>query len=242
MFCPKCGNKIPDGAAFCPKCGAKFAAKTAPAAAPAAKTVKPSKPAPAARTADPSAKSANPSAAKSHTAPSGGGAGMSFDAGAIVPLVVGVIAIILAFMPWFSPSASDLQASQYISDGANNISSFFGGDSTVGEAYRLKSTYTMLEIGDYGKALTAYGQSDGEVFGMLTYVWAVPVILSVIGLIMTVVQKKVAVARIGFTLLAIAAAFAAIVSMRVSGPIYPALCCIASIATVVTAGGAKKES
>lgn len=26
MFCPKCGNQLPDGAAFCPKCGARLTA------------------------------------------------------------------------------------------------------------------------------------------------------------------------------------------------------------------------
>lgn len=31
MFCPKCGEKIPDGVAFCPKCGNKFANQSAPA-------------------------------------------------------------------------------------------------------------------------------------------------------------------------------------------------------------------
>ena len=24
MFCPKCGNQLPDGSAFCGKCGAKL--------------------------------------------------------------------------------------------------------------------------------------------------------------------------------------------------------------------------
>ena len=120
MFCPKCGEKIPDGVAFCPKCGNKFAAEPTPAKATAAHdgaTVK-----------APAAHATAPSPAKpAISAPS-----VSLDTNLIVPLVIGVIALILAFMPWFSPSADDFQTSQYISDGANNLSSFFGGDSTAG--------------------------------------------------------------------------------------------------------------
>lgn len=39
MFCPHCGNNIPDGSAFCGYCGASFAAT--PAAAPVATAVQP---------------------------------------------------------------------------------------------------------------------------------------------------------------------------------------------------------
>lgn len=33
MFCPKCGNQIPDGSKFCPKCGSQLGQAPAPAAA-----------------------------------------------------------------------------------------------------------------------------------------------------------------------------------------------------------------
>lgn len=221
MFCPKCGEKIPDGVAFCPKCGNKFAVEPTPAKATAAHdgaTVK-----------APAAHATAPSPAKpAISAPS-----VSLDTNLIVPLVIGVIALILAFMPWFSPSADDFQTSQYISDGANNLSSFFGGDSTAGEAYRLKSSYTMLELGDYADTMSAYGSSGAGDVQMLTICWAIPVIISVIGLIMAFLQKKTLIARIGFALLAIVAAIMALMSMSCSGPIYPALCCIASFATAV---------
>lgn len=178
MFCPKCGEKIPDGIAFCPKCGNKLASQPAPAKATAAHdgaTVK-----------APAAHATAPSPAKpAISAPS-----VSLDTNLIVPLVIGVIALILAFMPWFSPSADDFQTSQYISDGANNLSSFFGGDSTAGEAYRLKSSYTMLELGDYADTMSAYGSSGIGDVQMLTICWAIPVIISVIGLIMAFLQKK----------------------------------------------------
>lgn len=36
MFCPNCGNNIPDNSAFCGYCGTSFAAQAAPAYAPAA--------------------------------------------------------------------------------------------------------------------------------------------------------------------------------------------------------------
>ena len=232
MFCPKCGEKIPDGVAFCPKCGNKLASQPAPAKPAAAREEAPVK--------KPAAHAAAPSPAKpAISAPS-----VSLNTNAIVPLVIGVIALILAFMPWFSPSADDFQTSQYISDGANNLSSFFGGDSTAGEAYRLKSSYTMLEMGDYADTMAAYGSSSSSIgdVNMMVYTWAIPVIVSAIGLIMAFLQKKVSIARIGFTLLALVAAIMAWMSTTCSGPISPALCCIASIATVVTLGSIKKEA
>lgn len=199
MFCPKCGEKIPDGIAFCPKCGNKLANQPAPAKPTATREETPVK--------KPAAHAATPSPAKPEiSAPS-----VSLNTNIIVPLAIGVIALILAFMPWFSPSADDFQTSQYISDGANNLSSFFGGDSTAGEAYRLKSSYTMLEMGDYADTMAAYGSSSSSIgdVNMLTYTWAIPVIVSVIGLIMAFLQKKVSIARIGFTLLALVAAIMA---------------------------------
>lgn len=221
MFCPKCGEKIPDGVAFCPKCGNKFASQPAPAKPTATHEETPVK--------KPATHAAAPSPAKpAISAPS-----VSLNTNIMVPLAIGVIALILAFMPWFSPSSSDFQTSQYISDGANNLSSFFGGDSTAGEAYRLKSSYTMLEMGDYADTMAAYGSSGIGDVKMLTICWAIPVFISLIGLIMAFLQKKTLIARIGFALLAIVAAIMAMMSMDCSGPIYPALCCVASIATAV---------
>jgi uncharacterized membrane protein YvbJ len=40
MFCPQCGEKIPDDAKFCPKCGAALTAKAERARAPAPATTK----------------------------------------------------------------------------------------------------------------------------------------------------------------------------------------------------------
>ena len=39
MFCPKCGNQIPDGSKFCPKCGSQLGQAPAPAAVPATQPV-----------------------------------------------------------------------------------------------------------------------------------------------------------------------------------------------------------
>lgn len=231
MFCPKCGEKIPDGVAFCPKCGNKFAAEPTPAKAVTAHIETPAK-APTSH--------AVPSPAKpAISVPS-----TSLNTNVIVPLAIGVIALILAFMPWFSPSASDFQTSQYISDGANNLSSFFGGDSAAGEAYRLKSSYTMLEMGDYARTVAAYnGQSSsGEGYTVLTLMWAIPVIVSAIGLVIAFKEKKVAIARIGFLGLVQIAALFTYVCMTSSGPIYPVLCCIASIATIIMIGSVKKAA
>ncbi|WP_373580450.1 zinc-ribbon domain-containing protein [Collinsella aerofaciens] len=234
MFCPKCGEKIPDGIAFCPKCGNKLAVESNPTKAVTAHIETPAK------------------ASTSHAAPSPAKPAISvpstsFNTNVIVPLAIGVIALILAFMPWFAPSASDFQTSQYISDGANNLSSFFGGDSAAGEAYRLKSSYTMLEMGDYADTVAAYnGYSDSEDYDMLTgltfLMWVIPVIVSAIGLVIAFKEKKVAIARIGFLGLVQVAALFAYMSMTSSGPIYPVLCCIASIATIIMIGSVKKAA
>lgn len=235
MFCPKCGEKIPDGIAFCPKCGNKLAVEPSPTKAVTAHIETPAK-APTSH--------AVPSPAKpAISVPS-----TSLNTNVIVPLAIGVIALILAFMPWFSPSANDFQTSQYISDGANNLSSFFGGDSVAGEAYRLKSSYTMLEAGDYTRTVAVYnGYGEGDedynmMAGVMTLMWAVPVIVSAIGLVIAFKEKKVAIARIGFLGLVQVAALFAYVSMTSSGPIFPALCCIASIATIIMIGSVKKAA
>ena len=215
MFCPKCGEKIPDGSPFCPKCNHRLSGQPTPAKAA-------------------TTHAASPAAVATHSS------GLSLDAGVIIPLVLGVIALILAFQPWFSPNPSDLRASQYISSGANGISSFFGGSSSAGEAYRLKSTYTMMEIGDYGKTLTAYGEDEGQLFGLLVYVWAIPVIVSAVGLVMAITKRKIGVASVGFVLLAAVGVIMAYISIQVSGPVFPGLCCVVSIATVISLGMMKR--
>lgn len=234
MFCPKCGEKIPDGIAFCPKCGNKLAVESSPTKAVTAHIETP-------------AKAPTPHAVPSPAKPAISVSSTSLNTNVIVPLAIGVIALILAFMPWFAPSASDFQTSQYISDGANNLSSFFGGDSAAGEAYRLKSSYTMLEMGDYADTVAAYnGYSDSEDYDMLTgltfLMWVIPVIVSAIGLVIAFKEKKVAIARIGFLGLVQVAALFAYMSMSSSGPIYPVLCCIASIATIIMIGSVKKAA
>lgn len=233
MFCPKCGEKIPDGIAFCPKCGNKLAVESSPTKAVTAHIETPAK--------APTSYAVPGPAKPAISVPS-----TSLNTNVIVPLAIGVIAIILAFMPWFSLSASDFQSSQYISDGANNLSSFFGGDSAAGEVYRLKSSYTILESGDFLRTAEAYGSSNIElgkmVIGWVTLMWAIPVIVSAIGLVIAFKEKKVAIARIGFLGLFEIALIFAYVSMNSSGPIYPALCCAASIATIIMIGSVKKAA
>ena len=76
MFCPKCGQKIPSGAAFCPNCGAKVQAEepVRPSAAPAESATKaePAQPAPETPAQTGSAQSASETAAQPKAAPSAG--------------------------------------------------------------------------------------------------------------------------------------------------------------------------
>ena len=72
MFCPKCGNQVPEGGRFCGKCGHQLG--NAPAAA--TQVVKPD--------------------IGSHTAPQSTG---KISSQAIISLVMAAIAVILTFQP-----------------------------------------------------------------------------------------------------------------------------------------------
>ena len=61
MFCPKCGNRLPDGSAFCGKCGTRLAA---PAGAGGRPTAGPTPSKAAVPNAAPSRPAAPPAAAK----------------------------------------------------------------------------------------------------------------------------------------------------------------------------------
>ena len=74
MFCPKCGNQVPEGGKFCGKCGHQLG--NAPAATTQA--TKPYRPAP-----HPSAQS-------------------KISSQAIISLVMAAIAVILTFQPWIT--------------------------------------------------------------------------------------------------------------------------------------------
>ena len=75
MFCPKCGNQVPEGGRFCGKCGHQLG--NAPAAATQA--VKPD--------------------TESDTAPQCAG---KISSQAIISLVMAAIAVILTFQPWIT--------------------------------------------------------------------------------------------------------------------------------------------
>lgn len=83
MFCPQCGNQVPDSAQFCPKCGTRFA--TAPQGKAA--------------NARPSQQQAP--ARSTHAQPSQGSAA-ALNAGQIAMIVLAAIAAILPFLTWFA--------------------------------------------------------------------------------------------------------------------------------------------
>ena len=86
MFCPKCGNQIPDGSRFCPKCGNQFATAAAPQSAQPA--------------AQPSPYAAKPVSATPAT-----------DVLKIARIVAAAVAIIAFFLPIVSIGAFGISAS-----------------------------------------------------------------------------------------------------------------------------------
>lgn len=109
MYCPKCGNQNPDGAAFCSVCGAQF---SAPAAAP----------------------SPMQSAAGAGAFATAGGASSlikSFSPVQIVGIVAAVLALIFSLLPWVSINSTYVSGSQLASQGSNIVSNLTGQNYTL---------------------------------------------------------------------------------------------------------------
>ena len=181
MFCPKCGSKLPDGAKFCGNCGAAIggsqpstAATTVPKTEVTSENV--SGPKTAASHLDKNSKTVQLNPAGGVTV-----GGKHFTNAQVIVLVCAVLAIICALLPWVNTSASDYQASQYISDGLNGLSSLTGGDGTAGAAYRLKESYAMWELPQMARAYSGYGAGSMTGITEILIIWAVGLLSFALG-------------------------------------------------------------
>lgn len=190
MFCPKCGNEVADGAGFCPKCGNQLGAPSTPHAQPGFTGA-----APAAAPA--SAPAAQPQNAVPLSAPSFLN---GFSGAQIAGIIASVVAIIFALMPWFETSQTLINAGNT----ASSISSFLtmGNYSTA----HFEESYTMFAMMDFVDDLASYlsassSSSRGGVFNILIPLWAIGLILMVVGAVLFALRKNKIALIIGAVLL-----------------------------------------
>lgn len=216
MFCPKCGNQLPDGSAFCSKCGAKLGDRAAAAPAgtvpPASRAAAPV-PVPAAGNAYSRAAGAAHYAARAKTAPvapAGMGTAVvgKLDGYRLVILACIIVAIIAGFfMPVFRVDSSYVTASQWGSGFVGGLNSLAGNDVDA-SVLTFRDTYTTLDVADYVSAYGAWdGDSSYQEVAMMVRAFAYGTLaLMVIGAVWLVLKGKSLPAEIGCSLLAIMAA------------------------------------
>ena len=241
MFCPKCGEKLPDDAKFCSKCGSTVQVGCMPQSA--------SKPPQASSKASSqnvvSLFMKNLKKEYASGKPSGSVEGASFDGRSIstnqlIVIICAVLAIVSAFMPWYQTPSDNYQTSQFVSSGISGLSSLTGGDETAGDAYDLKESYAMWELPQMADTYRSYGVSNvdgiGSVSGVwiLTLIWAVALLLFALGAYRYVRDGIVRSSIAGGIILG----FSAFMMMRVGGsaggtPMWPMLCIVLVAVTIV---------
>lgn len=150
MFCPKCGNQLPDGSAFCSKCGAQLAA------AP-----KDSDPASGGRlkaSAGDVAVSAHP--ARPIWSSAAQGASAAFPPLRIAAVAAAAVALLFALMPWFTTNSSAVTASGYASSGADFIAGLTGADVSMPE---FEESYSVFQFGELASTVTTYLDAEAQI-------------------------------------------------------------------------------
>ena len=135
MFCPQCGNQLPDGSAFCGKCGAQLGA--VPASAPVA--------------------GARGPVAAAPKAPSAAG---TFPPLRIAAIVAAAVALLFALMPWFTTSSAAVTASGYASGGAELIAGLTGADVSLPE---FEESYAPFQFGELAATATTYLDAEAQI-------------------------------------------------------------------------------
>lgn len=136
MFCPKCGNQLPDGSAFCGQCGAKLQAPAA--GGPVAP------------------RAAGCAGAHATTAPSGGGVRPT----AIAAAVLAAVAVIVSLLSWFEVYPGYTSVTSYVDQAA----SFLGVGTSSSLAF--SETYAPWALpgfaGTFGEYASLYGSLGGS--------------------------------------------------------------------------------
>lgn len=259
MFCPQCGNQLPDGSAFCGKCGTKLNAPSQPAGgvSPAPGTTG-ARPASARVLAMPAVL---PTAAVSATSPL-----------RVLLAVVAAIALIFSVMPWFNTASSVQSASSLAAQGAEFLGSMTGQSYDLPE---LQESYAPWQFNQLASDFKAYrdaldslnsavsnlagalsGQAqvveiaepqmaalDGGILGLslIFLLWVVGFLALLVGAIATLARGrgKLIVVVGGIALVVAGLVWAAIAGGMgdIAGPASasPAICTIAAAAVVVLA-------
>lgn len=232
MFCPKCGNTLPDGAAFCGGCGNKIATEAKPAAVgvvggPAV-------------------------AAPVGAVPASKG---KLSSTQLATIIVAVIALIFAFMPWFETSSALLS----YGTGIDALSNF--GSSLTGKNYgslNIEESYSPVAFFELSKSVwhlpaggikSLEGPLDAPC-GFTELFWILGVAIVVLGLIVMLASAKRSVGALiaGSAILGLTSiVWNFIYPSLVSGgyakgwPFNALLCAAACIAVIVLAATAKNN-
>lgn len=142
MFCPKCGNQVPDGSAFCGQCGNKF--ESVPSATPSG-----------------SFAVAKPAGAQAGTAPALKTNGMG-----IAVAVLSVVALIFSFMPWFDISSQMLGLAGAASGLASGVNALFGSATgSYAPTMDVEESYTVWNLIGLADAFKSYAQAYSSLGG-----------------------------------------------------------------------------
>lgn len=236
MFCPKCGNRLPDGSAFCGKCGTRLAA---PAGAGGRPTAGPTPSKAAVPNAAPSRPAAPPAAAKA-------------PALAVAAAVLAAAAVVLSLLPWLEVDPVVSAASGY----AGGLSSLLGageGSFSFDESYAVWALPSFA--GAFGDYASLYGALGGEGAGAASalvggaawgclLLWLAGAVLLVVGAVRIARAGRRGALVAGAVAMAVcAAAFCGLSGLLdgiASATAFPLLCLAASVAAAVCALAAKR--
>ena len=213
MFCPNCGNLLPDGASFCGKCGNRLSAASTR------------------RGPDASATGCSVPRVGSNASLGHISAPISLTTGKIVSLAALAIVLILSFLPWVDLSTIHVNYYDAARDAAEAFR-MFGAESS----YSLWSLPSLGDLMDTYNALLGYSSGTyGPVLMGLLGVFIAFLLLAAIGVVRFVITGKRLVMNIGLALLLLFSAlfFFFFVLARMGGVIpvilFSALSCIAGI-------------
>lgn len=243
MFCPKCGNQLPDGSAFCGKCGAQLGAPAGSAPAAGAGGRPAACPMPA--------KAAVPNTAPSR--PSASSAAAKAPALAVVAAVLAAAAVALSLLPWLEVDPVVSAASGY----AGGFASLLGageGSFSFDESYAVWALPSFA--GAFGDYASLYGALGGEGAGAASalvggaawgclLLWLAGAVLLALGAARIVRSgRRGALVAGGVAMAVCAAAFCGLSGLLddiASATAFPLMCLAASIAAAVCALAAKRD-
>lgn len=142
MFCPKCGNEVPDGAAFCGQCGNKF--ESVPSAAAGG----------------------NATAAKPAGSQAGVASGLKTNGMGIAAAVLAVVALVFSFMPWFDISLQMLGLAGAASGLASGVNTLFGSATgSYAPTMDVEESYAVWNLIGLADAFKSYAQAYSSLGG-----------------------------------------------------------------------------